>query len=103
MTKLGMKRTGPRARLKLVSEKQKPELALRRKVRAELMAKSDGRCQKCGRLPDFRGLHMHHKTHLSEKVITDTENCELICAPCHFGAEGHRTEGRIHGRYQKEN
>jgi 5-methylcytosine-specific restriction endonuclease McrA len=83
-----MKRTP----LKKVSTKQRAELARRRKVRMDLEVIAGGRCQHCGRLPDWRGLQMHHKIPLSQGGETSVENCELWTAPCHFGSDGHRTE-----------
>jgi 5-methylcytosine-specific restriction endonuclease McrA len=83
-----MKRTP----LKKVSTKQRAELTKRRKVRAELEVIAGGRCQHCGRLPDWRGLQMHHKIPLSQGGETSVENCELWAAPCHFGPDGHRIE-----------
>jgi len=81
-----------RTLLRKVSNKQRAELVKRRKVRAELEQQANGHCQNCGRLPDWRGLQMHHKKKLSQGGVTSLENCELWCAPCHFGKDGHRTE-----------
>jgi len=89
-----MKRTILRRRtpLRKVSVKQRAELTKRRKVRAELAKIANGRCQHCGRLPGWRGLQMHHQRMLSQGGETSVDNCELWCAPCHFGIDGHRTE-----------
>lgn len=89
-----LKRTPLKRRtpLRKVSNKQKAELAKRRKVRAELEVIAGGHCQHCGRLPDWRGLQMHHKKKLSQGGETSVENCELWAAPCHFGKDGHKTE-----------
>lgn len=89
MKQTPLKRKKP---LRQVSPKQKAELAKRRKVRAELEKQAQGRCQHCGRLPDWRGLQMVHKIPLSQGGKTTIENCELWAAPCHFGPDGHRTE-----------
>lgn len=89
-----MKRTLLKRRtpLRKVSIKQKAELAKRRTVRLELEQQAKGHCQKCGHLPDWRGLQMHHKKKLSQGGETSVKNCRLWCAPCHFGKDGHRTE-----------
>ena len=80
-----------------VSKKQKVELARRRKLKKELIEEFGERCMRCGNLPDFRGLQLVHKDPIGMggRSITRTtrENCELQCAPCHFGPGGHRTEG----------
>lgn len=89
-----MKRTPLKRRAPLckISIKQKVELSRRRKVRLELEQRARGHCEHCGHLPDWRGLQMHHKKKLSQGGKTSTKNCELWCAPCHFGQDGHRTE-----------
>jgi len=89
MKRTELKRKTP---LRRVSSRQRAELAKRRKVRAELERESDGRCKHCGQLPDWRGLQMHHVKKLSQGGDTSKKNCELWCAPCHFGKDGHRTE-----------
>lgn len=89
-----MKRTP----LRRVSSKHKAELTRRSALKKKLMrvspTDSSGRplCWKCGGLPDFRGIQMVHKLPLSRGGKTDESNCELWCAPCHFGPDGHRTE-----------
>ena len=79
--------------MRRVSDMQKVELARRRKLKAELLLENPLRvCRHCGQAPDFRGLQLVHKIPLSLGGKTDRDNCELWCAPCHFGIDGHRTE-----------
>ena len=99
---MGQKRTEPRNHMYPLSFKQKAELELRRKVRSELLRQAMGRCQRCGEAPDWRGLQLHHLIHLSKGGKTSKENCQLRCAPCYFGVDGHRTEGRKGGKYEGE-
>lgn len=89
MKRTSLKRKTP---LRKVSIKQRAELAKHKQVRTELEQQANGHCQKCGRLPDWRGLQMHHKKKLSQGGKTSIVNCELWCAPCHFGPDGHRIE-----------
>lgn len=89
-----MKRTP----LRRVSKRQSRELARRSRLKKDLMrdGPKDGDrnlCFHCGNLPDWRGLHLVHKISLAQGGKTTRENCELWCAPCHFGPDGHRTEG----------
>ena len=89
-----MKRTP----LRRVSKRQSAELARRSRLKKKLMSSGikdgSGRnlCWKCGRPPDWRGIQLVHLTPLSRGGKTDPDNCQLWCAPCHFGPEGHRTE-----------
>lgn len=74
---------------------RKVERPLRKRVRA-LLLKTQPRigdivlCAHCGQRPDWRGLQMHHKVHLSRGGKTSVENCELWCAPCHMNSHGLR-------------
>lgn len=76
-----------------VSNKQRQELALRSKLKRELLAEGprdlagNPLCWKCKRRPDFRGLQLIHKIRLSQGGQTTKANCELWCAACHFGSE----------------
>ncbi|KKM64736.1 hypothetical protein LCGC14_1498390 [marine sediment metagenome] len=77
--------------LRQVSKKQTKELALRKKLKGELIAEGphdeagNPLCNHCKKRPDFRGLQLVHKTPLSRGGKTDRKNCEVWCAPCHFG------------------
>jgi len=48
-------------------------------------------CKHCGKLPDWRGLQEHHLEPGNGK--RKYSESEWWCAPCHFGKDGHRTEG----------
>ena len=103
-----MKRSGPlkrgaslrrRTPIKPVSDRQKVELARRRWLKAELLEEAPRDeagnilCGKCGRRPDGRGIQLVHLKSLGAGGKTTRVNCRLWCAPCHFGPDGHRTEG----------
>jgi len=88
--------------IRRVSDRQKAELALRRRLKAELIREGqhdeagNPLCNHCGGYPDFRGLQLVHLKAVGmggRKDATTRENCEVWCAPCHFGPDGHRTEG----------
>ena len=89
-----MKRTP----IRRVSDAHKAELARRGSLKKKLIrigiTDGSGRnlCWHCLNRPDFRGLQLVHKQALSQGGKTDETNCELWCAPCHFGPDGHRTE-----------
>jgi len=79
--------------LRRVSKRQTRELALRRKVKAELWAEQgdNHRCH-CGRW--FRSIgdaELSHKKHVAEGRVTSKATCELSCHLCHFGEGGHKT------------
>ncbi|KKM27106.1 hypothetical protein LCGC14_1578010 [marine sediment metagenome] len=83
--------------LRQVSSKQKIELALRRKLKQELLEECPGVngykvCPRCLKRPDFRGLQLAHKIPLSRGGKTDRTNCEILCATCHFVDEHHQKE-----------
>lgn len=81
-----------RYRIRLVSEKQARELALRKKVKQELIEEFGNRCMICGKLPDFKDgrgeLHLSHTISLAQGGKTDKENCRLLCRVCHNKRHG---------------
>lgn len=89
MTKLGMKRTETRTPIKQVSDKQKAELALRSKLKKELIAEYGERCQTCGSLGDWRGISLSHIIPLGRGGKTSRENCLIECLNCHLKYEKH--------------
>ena len=81
--------------LNKVSDKQKIELALRKKIKAELMLqqmKAVGYifCMTCGERPDWRGISLHHQKFLSRMGETQVDNVKLLCYNCHSIAHGIR-------------
>lgn len=88
-TPLGMNRTTPRKGLKRspirkVSTKQ----AKRNRELTKIPPPEDGRCQKCGQLPDFRGLSKHHKIFRSHNGSDDRSNLIWLCGICHDKEHG---------------
>ena len=75
---------------------RRKELALRAKLKKELIAEGphdeagNPLCYHCKKRPDFRGLQLVHKKRLSQGGLTSRGNCEIWCAPCHFGEDGHK-------------
>lgn len=81
--------------IKRVSKKHKVELAKRRKLKAELIMESKGKCMTCKKKPDWRGLSLSHIIPLSRGGKTTRGNCLAECFPCHIKFEKHpekRTE-----------
>ncbi len=60
-------------------------------------AKEQRLCQRCHKKPDWRGLQNHHLEWGSGK--RKYSKTEQWCAPCHFGENGHRTEGMPHSTW----
>ena len=71
-----------------VSDKQKIELALRRKIKAQLIQeqlKTIGYifCMTCCKRPDWRGISLSHIIPLGRGGKTTRENTILECYNCH--------------------
>jgi hypothetical protein len=85
--------------MRRVSDKQKKELARRSALKRSLLplaTNSSGQsvCWTCFELPDFRGLQLSHKKKsLAQGGKSDADTCIIECGRCHFGPDGHRTEG----------
>lgn len=75
--------------IRRVSTKQKKELALRSKLKAELIAEYGGRCMTCGGKGDWRGISLSHIIALGQGGKTTRENCILECGNCHSTYEKH--------------
>lgn len=81
-----MKRTP----LRRVSGKQKIELALRVKLKRELIQEFGEHCMTCNDANrDWRGISLSHKMPLSQGGKTTRENCLLECFPCHEKRQYH--------------
>lgn len=76
-----------------VSPRQVKELALRTRLKRELIAEHGAHCMTCGGKPDWRGLAIHHKTHLSQGGKTEKANLILLCGKCHNQAHGIKEKG----------
>lgn len=60
----------------------------------------NGRCEKCGRLPDWRGLHPHEKKFKSQLGKMSLENSIMVCGKCHSAYHGIKEveyPAKIHG------
>lgn len=70
--------------IKKISDKQKEELALRSKLKRELIAEFGEHCMTCGdKNRDWRGISLSHVVPLSRGGKTTRGNCLLECYPCH--------------------
>ena len=79
--------------MRRISEKQKAELSLRKKIKAELMQEQLEKvgyiyCVQCRGKPDFRGIQLRHKVALSKGGKTELGNVELWCGKCHSKNHG---------------
>ena len=73
----------PQTRIKQLGKKglkDKKELSA---IAPVLEAKSKGKCMKCGKLPDFRGLQKHHLAHRAQGGNNSLLNVEMWCGLCH--------------------
>ena len=70
--------------IRLVSNKQKTELALRAKLKRELIEENGEVCRTCNDVNrDWRGISLSHIIPLSRGGKTVKENVELLCSRCH--------------------
>ena len=64
-------------------------------VRAEVIARARGRCERCGTWADQGQVH-HRKPRqmggTSRPEINDASNLVLLCQLCHDDVESHRTD-----------
>jgi len=60
-----------------------PKQAKRNRELAKIEPPPDGKCQNCGKSPDFRGLAKHHKTFRSHGGKDTLDNIEWLCGRCH--------------------
>lgn len=69
-----------------ISKKQRKELALRQKVRKELIEESDGICPSCSRplTWSWLGFQLSHEKPLSRGGKTERNNLKLLCTFCHM-------------------
>ena len=73
-----------RTRINKVSLKQEKELALRRKLKGQLIVVYGEHCMTCkDKNRDWRGITLSHIIALSRGGKTNFENCILECFPCH--------------------
>ena len=70
-------------RLKPISDKHKVELALRARIKRELIEEFGNKCMVCGSAGDWRGISLSHIIPLSRGGKTERANVELLCYPCH--------------------
>lgn len=85
MRKFPLKRKTPPNK---VSKKQRAKLKKREKLREGLQNRSQGHCEICGRLPDWRGLSLHHQTFLSQGGEDSEDNGVMACGRCHSEQHG---------------
>ena len=86
--------------IKIVSDKQRIELALRRKLKYELYLEQEGKCAKCGKFLNWYNPasdsypHLSHEKPLSAGGKTTKENCTVKCAECH--SNGNHNQGNVY-------
>lgn len=58
-----------------------------------MLEECEGKCMKCGALPDFRGLSLHHLVFRSQGGEGIKENLILVCGRCHSQFHGINEKG----------
>ena len=62
----------------------------RRKVLGGIYPPKDNRCQECGELAMFPGIHLHHKVFRSHGGMDDLDNLIWLCYKCHAAKHGEK-------------
>jgi len=75
--------------IRRVSDKQKVELALRAKIKRELIEEFGERCMECGKSPSWLPLELSHEISLGQGGKTTKENCRILCHKCHAEKKHH--------------
>lgn len=92
-------------------QRSQAEYRTRRKLKAELLAEcpedeaGNKLCPRCKRRSDFRGLQLIHKDPLGmggSKIMTNRDNCVILCGRCHFTDEHHINEVEAEVRWGKQ-
>jgi 5-methylcytosine-specific restriction endonuclease McrA len=71
-----------------ISKKKRLEIQEEKPIRQQLNERAGGFCERCGRAPDFRGLHPHEKVFRSHGGKLTLANSEMWCGRCH-AVDGH--------------
>ena len=82
---------GTSGKLRPVSRKMAAQKRQERELIQVLLVRRQGRCERCGMLPDWRGLSKHEKVHRSQGGDPlAPNNVQLICSKCHSERHGVR-------------
>lgn len=73
--------------MRQVSKKKQRDNYRERKIRQQLATRANGRCEICGKLPDFTGLHPHEKLSRARGGKMSLENSVMVCMSCHQKAD----------------
>jgi 5-methylcytosine-specific restriction endonuclease McrA len=73
-----------RTALRAVSQKRQAQMKAEKELSKKMLDKCGGKCMKCGKLPDWRGLSKHEIIFRSQGGDPlDESNCQLLCGTCH--------------------
>jgi len=75
--------------IRRVSDKHKIELALRAKIKRELIEEFGNKCMTCGSTGDWRGISLSHIIPLGRGGKTERGNVLIECYICHEKYEKH--------------
>jgi len=77
--------------LKPISKERRTQLAHERILIGQLLIRCGGKCEKCKRKPDWRGLSKHEIIKRSQGGNPlDPNNCLMLCGGCHNREHGIR-------------
>jgi 5-methylcytosine-specific restriction endonuclease McrA len=79
--------------IRAVSQKRQAQMKAEKELSKKMLEKCGGKCMKCGKLPDWRGLSKHEIIFRSQGGNPlDESNCLILCGKCH---------NRVHGIFEQ--
>ncbi len=64
---------------------------IKESLRKKVLERANGHCERCGKLPDWRGLACHHIEHRKmggSKRLDTEDNLIALCGKCHSAEHG---------------
>ncbi len=77
-----------RTRINPISKRKAHQIEQEKPIRALLLKRCKGRCEKCKELPDWRGLSPHEEIFRSHGGKLTLWNSIMLCGKCHAHFHG---------------
>ena len=77
-----------RTRIRQISIKKQHQIEAEKPIRELLAKRANGKCEKCKKLPDWRGLSPHEKIFRSHGGVLSLWNTIMLCGRCHSKEHG---------------
>ncbi len=79
-----------RSRLHRIGRKGESEKQALIELRVNVLARANGRCERCGKWVGYFYLHVHHRKPRSRGGEHTLKNAVAMCGLCHMGVHEHR-------------